>query len=143
MKLKRIAPWLLPTLLAPTLGACLYVLLVSRAVDLPIPVPRFVWIIAAAAASGLSLFVGACMVAADLTLLKLELRMPPTGWRAWLMGALAPIPVLFTWQKLIRFAITGVWQFLLSFLLPMLVIAVVMRLLLGTRPTHWNDKANK
>jgi hypothetical protein len=110
-------------------------LLISRGVDLPIP--RFVWIIAAAAASGLSLFVGGCMLAADVTLLKLKLRTPPTGWRAWLMGALAPLPVLFTWQKLIRFAVTGVWPFLLSFFLPMLVIAVVMRLLLGTRPTHW------
>ena len=136
--MKRVAPWLLPTLFAPMIGACAYVLLVSQIVDLPIAVPRFVWFIAAALASGLSLAVGMTMAVTDVALLKLKLRTPPTGWRVWAMGALAPIPVLFLWQKLIRVAITGVPQFLLVLLLPMLFVAIASRFVLGTRPDSWD-----
>jgi hypothetical protein len=136
--MKRIAPWLLPTLVAPMVGAALYVALVSRVVDLPVRVPTFVWVIAAAAASGVSLVIGSMMAVTDVALLKMKVRTPPTGWRVWVMGLLAPTPVLFTWQKLIRFAITGVPHFLLAFFAPMLVVAIVARLLLGTRPASWS-----
>ena len=139
MKMKRIAPWLLPTLVAPMLGACLYVFLVSSTVDLPIPVPRFVWIVAALVASGLALLVGSTMAVTDFMLLKMKVRQPPTGWRVWLMGVAAPLPVLFLWQKLIKFAITGVPQFLLVLFGPMLAVALVARLVLGTRPESWSD----
>lgn len=139
MKLKRIAPWLLPTLVAPMLGACLYVLLVSATVDLPIAVPKFVWFIAAAVASGLALMVGTTMAVTDFALLKLKLREPPTGWRVWAMGIAAPLPVLFLWQKLVKFAITGVPQFLVVLIGPMLGVALVARLVLGTRPKSWTE----
>ncbi len=135
--MKRVAPWLLPTLVAPMVGACLYVLLIANSVELPFPVPRFVWFIAAAVACGLSLLVGTTMAVTDFALLKLKLREPPTGWRVWAMGVAAPLPVLFLWQKLLRFAITGVPQFLLVLLGPMLVVALVARFVLGTRPERW------
>lgn len=136
MKMKRVAPWLLPTLLAPVLGACLYVTLVARTVDLPIP--TFVWVVAAGIASGFALLIGFMMAAADVALLKLKVRTPPTGWRVWAMGVAAPLPVLFTWQKLVRYAITGLPQFFLTLVLPMLVVALATRILLGTRPTTWS-----
>ena len=135
--MKRIAPWLLPTLVAPMLGAALYVALVAQVVDLPVRVPTFVWVLAAGVASAVSLVIGAMMAMTDVALLKLKLRTPPTGWRVWAMGLLAPMPVLFTWQKLIRFAVTGLPQFLLAFFAPMLVVALVARLVLGARPKTW------
>jgi hypothetical protein len=137
MRLKRIAPWLLPTFIAPMLGASLYVLLISRAVELPIKVPTVVWIIAAMVASGVSLVIGFMMALTDVALLKLKLREPPTGWRVWLMGMMAPTPVLFTWQKLLRFAMHGVVPALIAFFVPMLIVALVTRLFLGTRPEAW------
>jgi len=137
--MKKVAPWLLPTLLGPIVGACVYVAAVAATVSLPIPIPTFVWVVAAAVASGFAFAVGMVMVATDMALLKLQLRQPPTGWRAWLMGVVAPIPVLFTWQKLAKFAIGGLPQLLVTFLLPMLVIALVARIALGTRPANWSD----
>ncbi len=137
MKMKRIAPWLLPTLVAPVLGACVYVFIVSTVVDLPVVVPRWAWLLAAAIASGLALLVGTTMAVTDFALLKLKLREPPTGWRVWAMGIAAPIPVLFLWQKLIRVAITGVPQFMLVLLAPMLGVALAARFALGTRPESW------
>lgn len=138
MKMKRVAPWLLPTLVAPMLGACLYVFILSNTVDVPFPVPRWAWLIAAGVACGLSFMVGSTMAFTDFALLKLKLREPPTGWRVWAMGILAPLPVLFLWQKLIKFAITGVPQFLLVLFGPMFVVALVARFALGTRPASWD-----
>lgn len=138
MGMKRVAPWLAPTLIAPMIGAALYVFLVSQTLDLPIPVPTFVWVIAAAIASGFSLAVGAMMAATDMALLKLKLRHPPTGWRAWAMGLIAPAPVLFAWQKLLTFPI-GLPRLLLTFFVPMIAVALVMRFVLGTRPETWTD----
>jgi hypothetical protein len=135
--MKRIAPWLLPTLVAPMIGAVLYVALVAQVVDLPVRVPTFVWVLAAGAASAVSLVIGGMMAMTDVALLKLKLRTPPTGWRVWAMGLLAPMPVLFTWQKLVRFAVTGLPQFLLAFFAPMLAVALVARLVLGARPKTW------
>jgi hypothetical protein len=137
MRMKRIAPWLLPTFIAPMVGAALYVLLIARTVDLPIKLPLAVWIIAAVVASGFSLLIGGMMAFTDVALLKLKLREPPTGLRVWLMGLLAPMPVLFTWQKLIHFVKYGVVPALLAFFLPMLVVALASRLLLGKRPEAW------
>ena len=135
--MKRVVPWLLPTLLGPLVGACLYVLVVSQVVDLPIPVPTFAWVIAAVIAAGFSFGVGCTMVATDVALLKLKLRTPPTGWRAWAMGVAAPLPVLFAWQKLVKYAITGWPQLFATIFLPMLVVALASRVLLGTRPDNW------
>lgn len=135
--MKRIVPWLLPTLIGPLLGACLYVLLVAKVVSLPIPIPTFAWVVAAVIASSLAFVVGCMMVATDVALLKMKLRSPPTGWRAWAMGIAAPLPVLFAWQKLVKFAITGWPQLLLTFFLPMVLVALASRILLGTRPATW------
>ncbi len=135
--MKKVAPWLLPTLLGPIVGAWIYVALVATWTSLPIP--NFLWVVAAAVAGGFAFAVGAVMVGADLALLKLKWRQPPTGLRALLMGIAAPIPVLFVWQKLARFAIGGLPQLLLTFFLPMIAIALVARLGLGTRPDTWKD----
>jgi hypothetical protein len=121
------------------LGACLYVFILSSTVDLPITVPRWAWLVAAGVASGLALLVGTTMAVTDFALLKLKLREPPTGWRVWAMGIAAPLPVLFLWQKLIKFAITGVPQFLLVLFAPMLGVALVARFVLGTRPESWKS----
>ena len=93
---------------------------------------------AAGVACGLSFMVGSTMAFTDFALLKLKLREPPTGWRVWVMGILAPLPVLFLWQKLIKFAITGVPQFLLVLFGPMLAVALIARFVLGTRPASWD-----
>jgi FtsH-binding integral membrane protein len=135
--MKRVLPWLLPTLLAPLVGAWLYVFVVAQVVSLPIRIPTLAWLIAASVAGGLAFLVGCMMAATDVALLKLKLREPPTGWRALLMGVLSPLPVLFAWQKLVKFAITGWPQLLLTFFLPMLAVALVSRLVLGTRPDSW------
>lgn len=119
------------------LGACLYVFILSNTVDLPITVPRWAWMAAAGIASALSLMVGTTMAVTDFALLKLKLREPPTGWRVWAMGIAAPLPVLFLWQKLIKVAVTGVPQFLLVLLAPMLAVALLARFALGTRPKSW------
>ena len=134
--MKKIWPWLLPTLVAPMLGACVYVFFVSRGSS----IPAVAWIVAACVASALSFFVAMMMAVTDVALLKMKLRMPPTGWRAWLMGLVAPMPVLWCWQKLIKFAITGIPQLILTFLLPMLLVALVMRVFLGTRPDTWESR---
>lgn len=136
MGMKRVASWLAPTLIAPMIGAALYVFLVSRGSDLPIP--AFAWVLAGALASGVSFIVGSMMAVTDVALLKLKLREPPSGWRAWAMGLIAPAPVLFAWQKLLTFPI-GMTRLLLTFFLPMLVVALVMRITLGTRPGTWKD----
>jgi hypothetical protein len=120
-------------------GACLYVFLIAGAVELP--VPRFVWLIVAAVAAGLSLFVGFTMALLDVFMLKLQVAALPSGWRAWLMGFIAPMPVFFTWQKLVKFAFTGVVPFLLAFFVPMFVVALATRLLLRHRPKTWKTKA--
>ena len=138
--MKRIAPWLLPTLIAPVLGAFLYVFFVSQAHP---AVPNVAWYVVAAVAAGLSLMVGWMMAAADVTLLKLQLRELPTGWRVWLMGLAAPFPVLWSWQKMARFAITGLPQLVVTVVLPMLLTAVVLRFVLGTRPSNWRDGSGK
>ena len=135
--MKRVIPWLLPTLIGPLVGACLYVFVVAQVVSLPVPVPTFAWVVAAAIASGLAFVVGCMMVATDVALLRLKLRTPPTGWRAWAMGIAAPLPVMFAWQKLVKYAISGWPQLLVTFFLPMLVVALASRVLLGTRPDNW------
>ncbi|MCA9622531.1 MAG: hypothetical protein KC731_26090 [Myxococcales bacterium] len=135
--MKRVLPWLLPTLVAPALGAWLYVLIAANVVSLPIRVPTFAWLIAGVIASSLASVVGVMMAATDVALLKLKLREPPTGWRVWLMGIAAPMPVLFAWQKLVRYAITGWPQLFISFFLPMFAVAIVLRVVLGTRPATW------
>ena len=135
--MKRVAPWLLPTLISPILGSSLFVFLVSTAYP---QVPTWAWVVAGLIASGFAVVVGGMMAATDVALLKLKLREPPTGWRVWVMGALAPLPVLWSWKYLLKFAISGLPQFLLTFFLPMLIVALVLRFTLGTRPANWADK---
>ena len=101
--MRKIWPWLLPTFVAPMLGAGAYVLFLSRGSS----IPTFAWLLAAAVASGFAVVVAMMMVAVDLTLLKLKLRELPTGWRVWAMGLAAPLPVAWCWKALIRYAITG------------------------------------
>jgi len=137
--MKKLAPWLLPTLIGPIIGASLYVLLIAQTTAGPL----WAWMMVAMIASGLSLLVGGLMAATDFALLKLRIRTPPTGWRAWLMGIGAPLPVLWCWQKLLKLAIgalpalPGLGQLVVAFLLPMFAVAIGMRVLLGTRPDTW------
>lgn len=131
--MKRIAPWLLPTLLGPLVGATAYVWALSMGSN----VPRFAWVLAWLVACGFAWAVGGLMAVTDFALLKLKLRTLPTGWRAWVMGTLAPMPVFFSWQKLLKYAVTGWVPLLLTFFLPMLVTALVLRVALGTRPKTW------
>ena len=132
----RIWPWLLPTFAAPMLGASAYVLFLSRGSS----IPTIAWLLAAGVAAGFAVVVAMMMVAIDVSLLKLKLRQLPTGWRVWVMGLTAPLPVFWCWKALVRYAITGWLQLFLVFFLPMLVTALVMRVALGTRPTQWVDK---
>jgi hypothetical protein len=139
--MKRIAPWLLPTLLGPIIGASAYVLLVSSGSA----VPWYLWLVVAGIASALSVFVGALMAITDVVLLKMKMRTPPTGWRAWAMGIAAPVPVLWCWQALLKLAIGALpalpvlWQLVAAFMVPMLGVAVALRVALGTRPAHWKS----
>lgn len=135
LEVKRIAPWLLPTLMAPLLGASLYVFVLAQGSRLP----SLVWWLAGFVAAGFAFVVGALMAATDVALLRLRLRTLPTGWRVWLMGLAAPWPVFWSWQKLVKLAIVGLPQLLLVFFLPMLATALVMRIALGTRPATWRD----
>jgi hypothetical protein len=137
--MKRIAPWLLPTFIGPVIGACSYVFLIAQGSA----VPWLAWLVVAGIASGLSMIVAVLMALTDVTLLKLAMRQPPTGWRAWAMGIAAPVPVLWCWQKLLKLALGALpalpvlWQMVLAFILPMLIVAIGMRLVLGTRPDNW------
>ena len=136
MRVTRIAPWLLPTLVAPLLGASVYVFILARASSLP----SAVWWLAGLVAAGFAFVVGALMAVTDVALLKLKLRELPTGWRVWAMGFVAPWPVFWSWQKLVKLALAGLPQLLLVFFLPMLVTALVVRIGLGTRPEAWRDR---
>ena len=133
VRMSRIAPWLLPTLVAPLVGASLYVFLLARGSSLP----SLVWWLAGFVAAGFAFLVGTLMAVTDVALLKLRVRTLPTGWRVWAMGVIAPWPIFYSWQKLVRLAIVGLPELLLVFFLPMLATALVVRVALGTRPATW------
>lgn len=118
------------------LGAAVYVFILARSSSLP----SLVWWLAGFVAAGFAFAVGALMAATDVALLKMKLRALPVGWRVWAMGFVAPWPVFWSWQKLVKLALAGLPQLMLVFFLPMLATALVVRIVLGTRPESWQER---
>jgi hypothetical protein len=133
--MKRLARWLFPTLIGPVVGAWGYVALAAMLSSLP--VPTALWLLAATVAGSVAFGVGALTACIDVVLLRLRLRKPPTGWRAWGMGVAIPFPLFFSWQRLGRWALLGWGYLLLWIVLPMLLTAGAARLLAARKPLHW------
>jgi hypothetical protein len=55
------------------------------------------WLALVAIASFASLILSVCLIGVDWLLLLVVRRLPPTGRRAWLSGALAPLPAYGFW----------------------------------------------
>jgi hypothetical protein len=93
---RRLAAWLVPTLVAPVLSSVLLVTVSELNAGLSFfVVMRWLALsaVAAAAAAGLSL----SLILVDWALLLLRRRIPPTGARAWISGLAAPIPAYGLW----------------------------------------------
>lgn len=127
---RRLSAWLAPALLAPVLGAWLWLFLrawffggsrVGLLAWMPI-------------GTGVALLLGVCLLLTDLSLVALRLRLPPTGWRAWVSGSTAAVVTLILWDWLrpVWYAAAGRQLFALA--LSVVAAAVLTRLFTSPRP---------
>jgi hypothetical protein len=75
---------------------------------------------------------GVVLVLVDALLLRYRSRLLPMGPRAWLMGALAPFAVIGVWS-LVRPGRCDGWLLGLAVVGPMLLVALVLRLVFSPR----------
>ncbi len=129
LAVRKLSSWLVPACLAPALGmTALLALRVifgqGSAVGLVVTLP-----VGLAVAFGLSVSLLAC----DVLFVGLGLRVPPTGLRAWLAAAAAPVPFAVMWHLLHRPLWSSLGSHALSVALALIVAAALTRLLFSPK----------
>lgn len=143
MALTKLGPWAWPTLLGPFLPGWALVTWAAVVGDeqsvgsaVQSVMPFFDvdgWALAMFLVSMMSAVVAFHLVVVDVLLLRMRLRALPTGGRAWFSGLLAPIATVLAWVVLPSG--DGGAGSVLTVALGFLLGALVVRLLLGKRPT--------
>lgn len=132
-RLMRVRTWLLPSLLGPSLGACLFVVAYSLAsgVGLASVVAETI------GACALAFVLGAVLCLVDVALLVARLRTPPTAARAWVSSSLAGAGAVLLWRMLRPALLSAPSSHLLAALAAVLASALLARWLTGEKPSSW------
>lgn len=129
----RLRGWLVPTLLGPALGACLFV--VAHAMVSGLGLGRVAAELVASVVIGLVL--GAVLGLVDLGLLVTRLRVPPTAGRAWLSSSLAGACAVLLWRWLRPSLLSTPATHLAAIGVALVASALVVRVLAGKKPGAW------
>jgi hypothetical protein len=130
-------PWLRPTMIGPfaTIWAYLtWVMVTAGALVLPSGERIDAWVTLLFLGSFVAAMIVVGLLAADVSLLRLQLRKLPTNGRAWGSSLLAPIAVWTLWLFFGFGDGESVVESIVRFSLPFVAGPLAMRFLFGERP---------
>lgn len=132
---RRLSAWLVPTLLAPALSSALLITLreLSSAAG-ALGVARWLALLAVSSVAAVGLSLSLLLV--DWVLLLLRRRTPPAGSRAWLSGAVAPLPAYGLWLLLRPPLLSAPSTHVLAVVAALLAAALAVRLVTSPRPSR-------
>jgi hypothetical protein len=129
---RKLRSWLVPTFVAPTLSTIVLVTLRELGGSSGVfGILR--WLGLLAIASVASLLLSMCLLGVDWLLLFFLRRLPPTGRRGWLSGALAPLPAYGFWLLLRPPLLSAPSTHALAVAGALLLAAVAVRLMTNLR----------
>ena len=132
-----VAGWLTPTLIAPWLSVYGAVTAVAAlGIDRGLFGKVLGWTVGMLVGSVWAFVFCALLLVVDLALLGVKVRTLPAGKRGWAISFLSPLLVLGTYVAVppYKFYAAGPWAIAAAVAIPMIVMAIGMRVFAGTKP---------
>lgn len=132
-----VAGWLTPTLIAPFLSVYGAVTAIAAlGIDRGVFGKVLGWAVGMAAGTVWAFAFCLMLVVVDLALLGVKVRTLPAGKRGWGTAFASPLAVfgVYTFVPPYQFYARGPWAIVVATVVPMLVVAVAMRLFAGQKP---------
>jgi hypothetical protein len=131
---KRLRAWLVPTLCGPLAATALLVTLGELFGASGFwGIARWLTLLALYSVAAVTLSLSLLLV--DWVLLLFRVRVPPTGRRGWLSGAIAPLPAYGLWLLLRPPLLSAPSTHALAAAAAMVVAAIAVRLATSPRPS--------
>lgn len=132
-----VAGWLTPTLIAPWISVYGAVTVIAAlGIDRGLFGKVLGWTVGMLLGSVWAFVFCAVLIAVDLALLGVKVRTLPAGRRGWALSFLSPLLVFAAYVAVppYKFYAAGPWAIAAAVAVPMILVAMGMRIFAGTKP---------